>query len=47
MAEAKKSIFQILNDIDVSEKTEQKNGLTYLSWAWAWGEIKKVAPEAT
>lgn len=47
MAEAKKSIFQVLNDIDVSEKTEQKNGLTYLSWAWAWGEIKKVAPEAT
>lgn len=47
MAETKKSIFQVLNDIDVSEKTEQKNGLTYLSWAWAWGEIKKVAPDAT
>lgn len=35
-----------LNNINVSEKTEKKNGLTYLSWAWAWGELKKKHPTA-
>lgn len=38
--------FEELNKIDVSGKTEKKNGLTYLSWAWAWGEVKKKHPEA-
>lgn len=48
MAETiKENYFQILNDINVNEKTEQKNGLTYLSWAWAWGEVKKMFPDAT
>ena len=36
-----------LNDIDCSKKIEQKNGLSYLSWAWAWGELKKKHPNAT
>ena len=39
--------FQKLNDIDVNDKTEKKNGLTYLSWAWAWAEVKKLFPDAT
>ena len=39
--------FQKLNGINVNDKTEQKNGLTYLSWAWAWGEVKKLFPDAT
>lgn len=39
--------FRTLNDINVNGKTEQKNGLTYLSWAWAWGEVKKLFPDAT
>lgn len=39
--------FKILNAVDVSDHQEKKNGLTYLSWAWAWGEIKKLHPEAT
>lgn len=39
--------FKTLNDINVNGKTEKKNGLTYLSWAWAWGEVKKLFPEAT
>lgn len=38
--------FQALNAIDVNDKTEKKNGLTYLSWAWAWGELKKAYPES-
>lgn len=38
--------FQVLNNINVNDKTEKKNGLTYLSWAWAWGEVKKLYPDA-
>ena len=41
------SVFETLNAINVNDKTEKKNGLTYLSWAWAWGEAKKVYPEST
>lgn len=43
----KKSAFEILNAINVNEHTEKKNGLTYLSWAWAWQEVKKAFPEAS
>lgn len=38
--------FNTLNEIDVSSKVEKKNGLSYLSWAWAWGELKKRFPNA-
>ena len=41
-----KSVFETLNAINVNGKTEQKNGLTYLSWAFAWGEVKKNYPDA-
>lgn len=40
------SVFQTLYDINVSEHTEKKNNLTYLSWAWAWAEVKKHYPDA-
>lgn len=43
--------FETLNAIDVNDKTEKKsNGsteLTYLSWAWAWQELKNKYPDAT
>lgn len=39
--------FEQLYGINVNDKTENKNGLTYLSWAWAWAEFKKVHPNAT
>ena len=39
--------FTTLANINVNDKTEKKNNLTYLSWAWAWGEIKKQHPDAT
>ena len=42
-----RSVFETLNAINVNGKTERKNGLTYLSWAWAWAEVKKAYPEAT
>lgn len=39
--------FAELNAINVNDKVEKKNGLTYLSWAFAWGEVKSRHPEAT
>lgn len=33
--------------INVNEKTEKKNGLTYLSWAWAWAEFVKAYPHSS
>ena len=38
--------FNKLNSINVNGKTEKKGNLTYLSWAWAWGEVKKLFPDA-
>lgn len=38
------SPFETLNQVDVSGHTEKKGNLTYLSWAWAWGELKKRYP---
>ncbi len=36
-----KTTWDVLSSIDCSTHTEKKNGLTYLSWAWAWGITKK------
>lgn len=44
--EKTKTVFGTLNSINCNEHTEKKNGLTYLSWAWAWAEVKKVYPDA-
>jgi hypothetical protein len=46
MTEMKKSVFATLNAINCNEHTEQKNGLTYLSWAWAWQMVKSKYPDA-
>ena len=43
----KLSVFETLNRINVNDRAEKKNGLTYLSWAWAWGEVKRAFPDAT
>ena len=45
--ENENNYFQKLFKINVNDKTEKKNGLTYLSWAYAWGEVKKLYPDAT
>ena len=42
-----KNYFEELNGINVNDKIEQKNGLNYLSWAYAWGELKKKYPDST
>ena len=39
--------FNDLYAVNVNGHTEKKNNLNYLSWAWAWGEIKKRHPDAT
>lgn len=38
--------FAKLNAVDVSKWVEKKNGLSYVSWANAWGEVKKMYPDA-
>jgi hypothetical protein len=43
----KKSSWELLSKIDVSQHVEKKNNLTYLSWAWAWGILKNEYPNAT
>lgn len=40
-------VFKRLNKIDVSKKTKQKQNLTYLPWASAWAEVKKIYPDAS
>lgn len=42
-----KKIWNTLSPINVNEKVEKKNGLTYLSWAWAWGELMKYFPQSS
>lgn len=39
--------FEQLCEQNVSKYTEKKNGLTYLSWTYAWKEFKKNYPQAT
>lgn len=40
------SVFNELASIDVSKYIEKKNGLSYVSWAFAWQETKKRFPES-
>lgn len=39
--------FVELYSLDVNKYVEQKQGLSYLSWAFAWAEFMKFYPEAT
>ena len=55
MAEKKseelKSVFDVLKAVDVSKHVEIKDTgktkLSYLSWAWAWAEVKQRYPDTT
>ena len=42
-----KTVWETLSAVDVSGFTEKKNDMTYLSWAHAWGVLKKHYPDAT
>jgi len=46
-SEKKKSVFETLSAINVNEHKENKGKMTFLSWAWAWNEVKKLYPEMT
>ena len=41
-----KSVFETLFEINVNDHVEKKNGLSYLSWPYAWAEVKKCFPDA-
>lgn len=46
-----KTVFDVLNNANVNGHTEKVKAdygkeLTYLSWAWAWAEVKKRYPDA-
>jgi hypothetical protein len=47
MAEKKTTVFERLSSINVNDHVEKKDGLTYLSWAWAWSVTKKECPDAS
>ena len=47
MEQKKMSAFEELSKLNVNDKTEKKNGLTYISWAWAWSELKKRYPDSS
>lgn len=42
-----KRVWQTLSVINVNGRTEKKNGLTYLSWAWAWGVLMEHFPQSS
>jgi len=47
MTEEKKlNYFEQLNNINVQDKIEKKGNLSYLSWAWAWEQLKIKHPKA-
>jgi hypothetical protein len=41
------NVFEKLSAINVNDKVEKKSNLSYLSWAFAWAEVKKAYPSAT
>jgi hypothetical protein len=41
------SLFKELYHLNVNEHTQKNNGLTYLSWSYAWAEIKKIDEKAS
>ena len=42
-----KSIFETLFNINLNDHIEKKNGLNYISWPYAWAEVKKHYPDAS
>jgi len=40
------NLFTTLNAINVNKYVEKKNNLSYLTWSYAWAEVKKVKPDA-
>ena len=47
MTDKKKTTWEVLSSLDVSKHVEEKGGLSYLSWAWAWGTLMSIYPESS
>lgn len=45
--ERRSIMFNALSNLDLSDKCEKRENLTYLSWANAWSEFKTCYPSAT
>ena len=45
MSTTNASVWDTLSAVNVNNKIEKKGQLSYLSWAWAWGEVKKRYPD--
>ena len=46
MCKEAKEKFAELYSLDVNKYVEQKQGLNYLTWSYAWAEFKKIYPDA-
>jgi len=46
MSDFNKEVWETLSAINVNEHTQDKGGLTYLSWAWAWGVLMEYYPDS-
>ena len=42
-----KSVFEQLSALNLSSKVEKRGNLSYISWANAWSECKKLFPDMT
>lgn len=42
----RKSVFEVLSNVNVNRYVQKKNNLSFLSWAHAWAEVKKYYPDA-
>jgi len=42
-----KSVFEVLSSINMNDKIEKKNGMSYVSWSSAWGVLLKHYPTST
>ena len=47
MTNKKLTVFETLSAINVNDHTNEKGGLTYLPWSFAWGELQKAYPESS
>lgn len=45
--ERRAAFFETAYSLNVNDKCEKKENLTYLTWAFAWAEFKKIYPSAT
>ena len=46
-SEKTKSVFETLNAININELRKEKGKMSYLAWAYAWTEVKKLHPDMT